>query len=145
MAYKGKYKVKDPKKYLGDASKVIYRSLWERTCMVYFDTNKDVIAWNSECVKIPYISPVDEKRHTYYVDFFVKFKKKELIKQVLIEVKPKKQTKPPPEPKRRSSRYYRAIKLYMVNKAKWDAAAKFCHDTGMEFLIWTEDTLKGIA
>jgi len=29
MTYKGRYTVKNPKKYDGDPTKVVYRSLWE--------------------------------------------------------------------------------------------------------------------
>ena len=37
MAYSGKYKVKNTKKYAGDHTKVIYRSLWEKYCFKYCD------------------------------------------------------------------------------------------------------------
>ena len=47
-SYKGKYKPMNPKKYKGDASQVVYRSLWERKLMVYCDTNKSVVEWGSE-------------------------------------------------------------------------------------------------
>jgi len=30
MAYRGKYRVKNPEKYEGDHTRVEYRSLWER-------------------------------------------------------------------------------------------------------------------
>jgi len=39
MAYRGKYNPINPKKYKGNPSKVIYRSLWERKLMVYCDMN----------------------------------------------------------------------------------------------------------
>ena len=39
MAYSGKYQPKNPKKYIGNLSRIHYRSLWERKFMVYCDTN----------------------------------------------------------------------------------------------------------
>ena len=45
---------KNPKKYLGDHTKVVYRSLWERRFMVFCDSNSSVISWGSEEVVVPY-------------------------------------------------------------------------------------------
>ena len=39
MAYRGRYIPSNPKKYKGDPSNIIYRSLWERKFMVYCDAN----------------------------------------------------------------------------------------------------------
>ena len=96
MAYKGKYKPSYREKYVGDPTKIVYRSLWERRFMVYCDTNPNVLKWASEEVVIPYRSPVDKRIHRYYPDFWVKTKKHDgSIEISLIEVKPKVQTKPP--------------------------------------------------
>ena len=54
MSYKGKYIPNNPKKYKGNSSQVIYRSLWERKVMVYCDRNEKVIEWGSEEVIVPY-------------------------------------------------------------------------------------------
>jgi hypothetical protein len=48
MAYKGKYYPSHPKKYKGDSSNIIYRSLWERKFMVYCDMNENILEWGSE-------------------------------------------------------------------------------------------------
>ena len=48
MAYSGRYRVKNPKKYEGDFKKVKYRSLWERQAFKWLDNNPDIIGWNSE-------------------------------------------------------------------------------------------------
>jgi hypothetical protein len=71
MAYSGKYNPINPKKYKGDTSKVIYRSLWERKLMVYCDNTKSVLEWGSEEVIIPYVSPWDGKVHRYFPDFYM--------------------------------------------------------------------------
>jgi len=35
MSYKGKYRPENPKKYKGDPTNIVYRSLWERKFMRY--------------------------------------------------------------------------------------------------------------
>ena len=74
MAYKGKYKPSHSKKYKGDPTNIIYRSLWERKFMQYCDSNSNVLEWGSEEIALPYRSPVDNKVHRYFPDFYVKVK-----------------------------------------------------------------------
>ena len=52
--YKGKFIPTNPKKYIGDSNNIIYRSMWERRCMKYFDNNPGVLQWSSEEIAIPY-------------------------------------------------------------------------------------------
>ena len=58
MAYKGKYRVKNYRKYKGDPTGVIYRSLWEKKFMDYCDSNRKVIDGQVKSIlfhiKIPY-------------------------------------------------------------------------------------------
>ena len=68
MAYKGKYTVKNKKKYAGDPTKVTYRSLWERNAFRWAESNPQVRAWNSEEVVVPYKCKTDNKLHRYFVD-----------------------------------------------------------------------------
>ena len=35
--YKGKFTPQNPGKYIGETSNIVYRSMWERRCMKYFD------------------------------------------------------------------------------------------------------------
>ena len=58
-SYKGFFKPKNPIKYKGDPTNIIYRSSWEQRCMVYFDLNLNVLEWQSEEFFIPYKSPID--------------------------------------------------------------------------------------
>ena len=44
----------NPKKYRGNPTQVVYRSLWERKLMVYCDKNEKVLEWGREEVIIPY-------------------------------------------------------------------------------------------
>ena len=75
--HQGKFKPINPTKYLGDPTNIIYRSSWERQCMIYFDNNPNIIQWGSEEVVIPYRSPLDKRVHRYFVDFVVKAKTKD--------------------------------------------------------------------
>jgi len=72
MAYKGRFSPKNPKKYKGDPTNIIYRSGWERRVMVYVDDNPAIIEWSSEEIAIPYLCPTDDRWHRYYPDFVVK-------------------------------------------------------------------------
>jgi hypothetical protein len=140
--YKGKYSPKNPKKYKGDFTNIIYRSSWERKFMVYCDSNNNVLEWGSEEVIIPYVSPIDGRVHRYFPDFYVKVKQSDgSVKRLIIEVKPKSQCSPPKQPKRKTKHFLNEVMTWGVNEAKWKAAIKFCKDRGMEFKILTEDHL----
>ena len=142
MAYKGKYKPQNPQKYIGNPTKIIYRSLWERKFMVYCDTNTSVLEWGSETVVVPYKSPIDKKWHRYFVDFIVKVKtRKGFTETSIIEIKPKKQCSPPTKKTRVSKSYIRESLTYAKNEAKWNAAKEYADDRGWKFVIMTEDTL----
>ena len=143
MTYKGKYIPKNPKKYKGNPSQIVYRSLWERKFMVYCDKNPKVIEWGSEEVIVPYRSPWDGKIHRYFPDFYIKIKQASGgVKKFIIEVKPKKDLKPPSaNPKRRTKRWLKEVQTWGVNQAKWKSATEYCNDQGMEFKILTEDHL----
>ena len=142
MTYKGKYKPKHPEKYAGDADNITYRSLWELRVMKYLDDNSAVLSWASEELAIPYISPVDNRPHRYFPDFIVKARTKEGgVQTMLLEVKPKAQTKEPKKPKRQTKRYLTEVMTWGVNQAKWKAAMEFCADRKWVFKLITEDEL----
>jgi hypothetical protein len=144
MAYKGRYKPKNRSKYKGNTMNVIYRSSWERDFMIYCDTTPNIIKWSSEELKIPYKSPIDNKMHTYYPDFWIKIKKHDgQIQQTVIEIKPKKQTKPPKKLTTNKTKYYlQEVKAWGVNQAKWKAAEVYCKHKQWNFKILTEYELK---
>ena len=143
MAYKGKYIPINRKKYVGNSSQVIYRSLWERKLMVYCDRNEKVIEWGSEEVIVPYRSPWDGKMHRYFPDFYMKVKQTNgTHKKFIIEVKPKAQCKEPTKtPKRKTRKWYKEVQTWGINQAKWKSATDYCENRGMEFKILTEDHL----
>ena len=142
MAYSGRYRVKNLSKYEGNASKVQYRSLWERQVMRWLDDNPAVIGWNSEEVVIGYRCKTDNRIHRYFVDMFIRMKDG---KCYLIEIKPKRQTVPPKQPSRKSKKYLKEVLTYGKNTSKWEAAQSYAKDKGMVFQIWTEDTIKGLG
>ena len=144
MAYKGKFTPKNPKKYIGDPTNIIFRSLWERRVMTYLDENINVLEWSSEEMAIPYISPKDNRYHRYYPDFLTKVKGPNgTTRTLIIEVKPKNQTMEPKVQKRKTKQYINEVITWGVNQAKWNAANEYCLDRGWEFKIMTEDEIFG--
>ena len=142
MSYKGKYYPSFPRKYKGDPTNIVYRSLWERKFMVYCDKNQNILEWASEEIAIPYRSPIDNRVHRYFPDFYMKVKETNgRIKNYVIEVKPAKQTKPPKKPKRQTKGYIREAFEYARNQAKWKAAREYCADRMWEFKVITEKEL----
>ena len=112
--------------------------------MKWCDISEKILQWNSEEVVIPYISPIDNKRHRYFPDFLIQTSKG----WFLIEVKPFTQSKPPKKllaekltPKKKR-RYVRAVQSWLVNEAKWKAAQKVCEVEGWRFQLMTEKQLQ---
>ena len=142
MSYKGKYYPSYPRKYKGDPTNIIYRSLWERKFMVYCDKNESILEWASEEIAIPYRSPIDNRVHRYFPDFYMKVQERGgKVKRYMIEVKPAKQTNPPVKPKRQTKGYIREAYEYAKNQAKWKMAREFCADRQWEFKVVTEKEL----
>jgi len=139
---KSKYQPSYPKKYKGDSSNIICRSSWERKFCRWCDLNESILEWGSEEFWIPYLSPVDNRVHRYFPDFIIKVKESSgQVKTYVVEVKPKKQTRPPKKPKRQTKSYIYECKTYAVNQAKWKAATEFCKDRLIEFKVITEEEL----
>ncbi len=141
MSYKGRFKPRYPAKYNGNAENIIYRSLWELQVMQWLDRQPGIIWWSSEELAIPYLSPVDNRKHRYFPDFIAKMKTRDgTIKTVMMEVKPLKQTKPPTQT-RKTRKYIVEAATYAVNQSKFAAAREFCKNHGWEFQIITEKEL----
>ena len=142
MAYKGKFRPKITKKYKGDYTNIIYRSLWELKFMKYCDSNQNILEWGSEEIIIPYKSPLDNRYHRYFPDFYIKVKETTgQIKKMIIEIKPKKQCIEPKVQKIKTKSYVREVCEYVKNQAKWEAATDFCKDRMMDFKVLTESEL----
>lgn len=142
MSYKGKYRPSFPEKYKGDPTNIIYRSLWERNFMKYCDTTDKILEWQSEEIRIPYRSPLDNKIHLYFPDFFIKVKESNgEIKNYIIEIKPKRQTIEPQIKKRKTKGYIYEVVEYAKNQAKWESAREYCKDRNWTFRVLTEEDL----
>lgn len=145
MAYdykQGYFKPQNPKKYIGDPNNIVYRSGWELRVMKYLDEKESVTRWASEEIAIPYISPIDNRPHRYFADFYVEAIGRDgETKKMLLEVKPKAQTQEPKKPKRNTKRYISEVMTWGVNQAKWKAAQEFCEDKGWDFKLITEAEL----
>ena len=142
MAYRGKYQPSFPKKYKGDSSNIVYRSLWERKFMVYCDKNENILEWGSEEIALPYRSPVDNRVHRYFPDFYIKVKENNgRIKKMIVEIKPLKQCIEPKVQKKKTKGYIFEVVEYAKNQAKWAAAKEWCLDRGYEFKVLTENEL----
>lgn len=140
--YKGKFSPKNPKKYKGDPTNIVYRSLWELRVMKYLDSNNNILEWGSEELSIPYLCPTDNRWHRYFPDFIVKAKKADgTIQTMILEVKPKAQTKEPKIQSKRTKRYLTEVMTWGKNQAKWKAATEYCLDRKWIFRLITEDHL----
>jgi len=138
----GIYKPINKEKYIGKGFPE-YRSGWELKFFRWADKNENVIKWGSENIVIPYVSPLDNRVHRYFVDNYILFKdRNDNINKFLIEIKPSSQTVKPVNKKykRKSSLLYEQ-KTYIQNIAKWEAAKKWSDKKGVKFLILTEKEL----
>ena len=87
MARSGRFRPSNVTKYRGDYRNIIYRSSWEKVFMSYCDKNDNIIEWGSEEVIIPYRSPLDNRLHRYFPDFYVKVKDNSGVpKKYIIEI-----------------------------------------------------------
>ena len=141
---KGRFKPKNPAKYKGDPTNIIYRSSYELKLFRYLDIHPSVQWWQSEEIVIPYRSPITGRVHRYFPDVTVKRIDGQVI---LIEVKPKYQTVPPDRSKMATptgkikKSYINEVAEWGKNQAKWKAAEEYCADRGWTFTIMTEKEL----
>lgn len=145
--HQGIFRPKNIQKYIGNPTNILYRSGWEKSFLIWCDRTPSVIAYGSEELVIPYISPIDFKQHRYFIDFFVVIKKPNgMIQKFAVEIKPYSQTRPPRVSKTKvlTESAKSKVETYMINQAKWTAARDFCRKNNMEFIILTEkELLKG--
>lgn len=123
----------------------IYKSDLERRMMRYLDSTDAVLSWIYEptCIRYIDLSTIDPrtnrpgKYRRYFVDFIASVKQKDgTIKNILIEVKSKKETI---EPKNKTN--INEYSTWIKNNCKWNAAKKFCESKGMAFVIITDEQL----
>ena len=140
--YKGKFIPKNPHKYRGDVTNIVYRSLWERQLFRWLDDQSFIARWSSEETVVPYRCKTDGRIHRYFVDVKAEFEDGRVI---LIEVKPKKEMEPPKTPKVKTRRYITEVMTYAKNISKWEAATQYAEDRGWKFEVWNEETLRSFG
>ena len=143
MSYKGKYQTILSRKSIRvipiTSFIVPYGSV---EFMIYCDNNQNILEWGSEEVIVPYRSPIDNRYHRYFPDFYIKVKESNgMIKKMIIEIKPFKQCIEPKVQKRKTKGYIYEVVEYAKNQAKWNAAKEWCLDHGYEFKVLTENEL----
>lgn len=143
--HQGRFIPKNPHKYIGNVSNIIYRSSWEFNFLQWADREENVLRYASEEIKIPYYFQGDGKWHRYFPDFVLHVKDKQGKQQVwMVEIKPQHQTEHPQTKTFRSKRReLRETLEYAKNQAKWEAATAFCRNRGWRFMILTEKELYG--
>ena len=63
--------------------------------MKYCDHTDSILEWGSEEIIIPYRSPIDNRVHRYYPDFYIKVREKSgKISRYIVEIKPKNKLNP---------------------------------------------------
>jgi hypothetical protein len=130
---------KNPAKCM-NTGKIQSRSTWEHSFMRYLDEHPEVLQWGSEVISIPYFNPVKNRMAKYCPDFLIRYLDKDgVIHSKIIEIKPLKETML----EHAKSKYDRVNLL--MNRAKWEAAIRFCKKAGLEFEILHEHRLFGRA
>ena len=137
------YQLQKPEKYIGDVNNVFYRSSWELEAFKFCENNPNVLKWGSEEIAIPYSKPTPNggvKPAKYYPDLYMEYRDKEgNIQKVIIEVKPKKQTKASRSRNPANKMYEN--QMYFINQLKWDAAKNWCEQNGIRFIVMTESDM----
>jgi hypothetical protein len=141
-SYKGKFYPKNPKKYIGNVDNIIWRSTWELKLFKYLDENENILEWSSEELSIPYISPIDGRKHRYFPDVVVKARTHDgSTRTMMLEVKPLDQTKEPKKQTKKTKRYITEVTTWAVNQQKWKMAEEYCADRDWQFKLITEKEL----
>jgi hypothetical protein len=166
--HQGVFIPKHPEKVVG--GEIITRSSWEMSFARWCDDNPSVIEWGCEVCAIQYrnpgavnldacrqsgaspLDPLNWPVHEYYPDFYVALRDEEdedgtKVQKLLIEIKPHYQTErpvpPPPGAKlQEQKKFNEAAKTYLQNIKKWEAAIAWAKNHGMEFKVFTENTLQ---
>ena len=132
--HNGVYQPRNAGKYRGKRLPV-YRSSWELSAMRMFDAHPNVLAWASECHRIPYINPVTGRRTHYVPDFFVVYMDQNGRQHAeMVEIKPSSQILG-----RTANDYDRAQAV--INEEKWKSAQAFCKNHNLRFRILTEQEM----
>jgi hypothetical protein len=134
----GYYNPKNPAKYVGDITKIVFRSSWEFKFLVWCDNTPQVLRYSSEPISIPYMNPVDRRVHQYFIDMWVEILEESgKVTRWLVEIKPERNLVMPKEPKNPTTKTLKnhlgQVKRVMMNLAKFQAARNFAKFQNMKF------------
>lgn len=137
---KGLFRPKNPSKYQGNPTRIVYRSSWEMKVMSWLDLNENILSWASEEFCIVYFDPGKQRKRRYFPDFKVEVKDKtnDSKKTLILEVKPAHKLEPPKRGKKSEKTFITEMFEFAQNQAKFDAARAYCQERGYEFKILTE-------
>lgn len=138
--HQGVFKPRNAAKF--DGQSCIYRSGLELKFFRFCDTNPNVVKWSSEKVIIPYISPLDNRVHRYFVDNYVVIREGNKLTKYLVEIKPHSQTQPPKTKYKKKKNLIYEQNMWSVNTAKWSAAEAYAAKANMKFIIITDKNLQ---
>ena len=115
----------------------------ERIAFRYADINPKVKYFSIEPFNIPYVKPLDNKVHRYFIDMYLEFINGS---KFIVEIKSKGETIRPIKPKKLTSKsilnYKESVETFIVNQAKWKSAKEFAKEKNLKFVILTEEQLK---
>jgi hypothetical protein len=134
-------------KYVGDVTKIVIRSQLEMRFAMWCDRTPAIKQWASEELVVPYKSPIDNKIHRYFVDFWmVTQNERGEHEKWWVEIKPKVETMPPAMPKKMTEKGRRnlqeATMTYYVNQAKWQSATSYAQKHAARFIVITDEDLR---
>jgi hypothetical protein len=139
---KGYLKLKNPQKYRGDPTNVVYRSSWELKLYDRLDKDPNVLEWNSEEIVVPYRDKSSGRMRRYFPDAWLKRRGRDgQIEEFLLEVKPAKESRPPTRQGKTEKRFITECLLWAKNSSKFDAAKRYCSARGWTFKVITEKEL----
>ena len=145
--HQGEYHIKNPQKYIGDPTNILYRSSWEYKFMLYCDLNPGILKWGSEIIKISYIDRLG-KGHNYIPDFYLETKERVnegQMNKFLVEVKPEEETHQPIVPLNITTNKLKQLEykmaMWMKNSYKWSYAVEWCKSRDIKFWLVTQEQL----
>lgn len=104
--------------------------------MAFADEHRNVLAWSSESISIPYRNPLTGKQSIYVPDFLIVYEGNGKRHAEMVEIKPAKEV---PGLLNESSKLSKRDRLaQIINAAKWQAAAAFCAKRHIRFRVLTE-------
>ena len=119
------------------------------------DKSPNVKRWGSEVIHVPYLHPWktdknDNRRMAkYWVDVYLESTSGQ---KYMIELKPNKEIKALNESKapkmtknKKKQTYIHQVQYYTMNQAKWQAASKYAHERGWNFICLGEDDYSRIG